>query len=270
MPGYLPVVPPSPFFPFRMSSRLASAHARLALLACAALSPLSAEDIAGVPVTVLSRSVVETPSGTVTYLRIRPPALPTRPAPPPPAPDAPLTPELQAALERAEAKPFVVLAVTATVYTRTDGSAALTELTWRDQTRAYRAWSGADFRLLRQINDIETATHRFQWFPFINTVALADLAAEEQPAALALFPAPVAATDDAPPDYFLEDGAEDAAAAEPALTALDWLHAYYHLRRADLAADLLRRETEAAEQARRQAEEAAKPRHEKVYFWKIQ
>ena len=247
-----------------MSFHLAPILVRLVLLACAVLPPLSAEDIAGVPVTVLSRNVVATPRGTVTYLRIRPPTLPARPAPPPPAP------ELQAALERAETKHFAVLAVTAKVYTRADGTAALTELTWRDQTRTYRAWSGADFRLLRQLNYIKTAAHRFQWFPFVDAVALAGLAPDKQPAALALFPSITETSDNTPPDYFLEGSAEDAEAAEPALAALDWLHAYYHVRRAELAADLHRLEAEAADQARRQTEEAAKPRHEKVYFWKIQ
>lgn len=225
------------------------------------------EELAGVPVTVLARSVVEVPGGTVTYLRIRPPILPARPAPPPPAPAAPLPAEQQAALERLEAKPYSVLAVTATVYTRADGSAAVTELTWRDGARSFRAWSAADFRLLRQLNDIETETHRFQWFPFIDAVPLAELAPDRRPAGLALFPA--APAPDALPEYYLEGSAEDSAAAGPALDALDWLHAYYHLNQADLAADLARREAEAAEQARRQAEEPARPREEKVYFWKI-
>ena len=61
----------------------------LPLFLAASLSPASAADaeiLAGQTVTVLSRTVVEVPSGTVTVLRIRPPLLPTRPAPPPPAP----------------------------------------------------------------------------------------------------------------------------------------------------------------------------------------
>jgi hypothetical protein len=87
---------------------------------------LDAETLAGAPVEVLSRSVVMSPNGSTTYVRIRPPARPPRPVLPPPAPEAPLSPEQQAALERAEAKPFVSLALTATVYTRADGSAAVT------------------------------------------------------------------------------------------------------------------------------------------------
>ena len=79
----------------------------LLLLAPPFAASLPAEELAGVPVTVLSRSVVEVPGGTVTYLRIRPPLLPTRALPPPPsATPAPLSPAMQAALEQAEAKPM--------------------------------------------------------------------------------------------------------------------------------------------------------------------
>jgi hypothetical protein len=166
------------------------------------------ETLAGQPVTVLSRTVVEVPNGTVTYLRIRPPVLPS--APPPPAPAAPLSPEQQAALERAEAKPYVTLALTATVYTRVDGSAAITELTWREGERSFRAFSNADWRLLRQLNDIETETHRFQYFPFVDAQPLAELPSAQQPAGLALFPAtPVPG---ALPEYYLEGTEADAAA----------------------------------------------------------
>lgn len=228
---------------------------------------LPAEELAGVPVTVLSRSVVEVPGGTVTYLRIRPPLLPSRPAPPPAAAPVSLSPEIQAAMERAEAKPFAMLAVTATVFTRPDDSAAVTELTWRDGERLFRVWSNADFRLLRQLTDIETETHRFQWFPFIDVVPLAEVPPEQRPAGLALFSS--ASAPDALPEYYLEGTATDAAEVEPELGAFDWLHAHYHINRAQLAADLFRREAEAAEQAHQAAEAAVRPKAEKVYFWKI-
>lgn len=242
--------------------------ASLAFLAL--VGPTQAEELAGVPVEVLQRSVVTIPNGTVTYLRIRPPVLPPRPAPPPPAPDAPLSPEMQAALERAEAKTFATLTLTATVYTRADGSVAVTKLTWRDGERSFTAWSTADFRLLRQLADIETETHCFQYFPFVDAQPLAELPADQQPAGLALLPSALAP--EALPEYYLEDGEAAAAATEPVLAALDWLHARVHLHRAELIleqADLARREAEAAERARQAAEAAALPRHEKVYFWKI-
>ena len=250
-----------------MSSRFANSTVFLALLVFAQVA--SAEEIAGVPVTVLSRTVVKVANGTVTYLRITPPIFPA-PSPPPPAPEAPLSPEQQAALERAEAKPYSTLALTATVYTRADGSAALTLLTWHDGGRVFRAISNADWRLLRQLNDIETETHRFQYFPFIDTQPLAELPSGQEPAGLALFPA--APAPDAIPEYYLEGGADDAAATEPVLAALDQLHAYVHLHRAELIAqlaDLTRREAEAAELARQATAQPPKPRDEKVFFWKI-
>ena len=228
------------------------------------------ETLAGQPVEVLSRSVVVSPNGSTTYLRIRPPTLPPRPAPPPSAPETPLSPELQAALERAEAKAYTTLALTATVYTRADDSAAVTLLTWHDGKRAFTAWSTCDWRLLRQLHDIETATHRFQYFPFIDAQPLAELPPNQQPAGLALFPA--APAPDALPEYYLEGTEADATAAGPVLDALDQLLAIYHVRHAELVAqlaDLARREAEAAEQARQAAEAAAQPRHEKVFFWKI-
>ncbi len=253
-------------------------HLRLSLLALSLLlaaahpSAFAADTdiLAGQPVTVLSRTVVEVPGGTVTFLRIRPPILPKRPAPPPPAPEAPLSPEQQAALERAEAKTYSTLALTATVYTRADDSAAVTRLAWQDGGRAFTAWSSADWRLLRQLNDVETETHRFQYFPFIDTQPLAELPADQQPAGLALFPA--APAPNAIPEYYLEGTADDAAATEPVLAALDQLHAHVHLHRAELVAqlaDLTRREAEAAEQARQAAAQPPKPRDEKVFFWKI-
>lgn len=239
-------------------------------VASASSSAADTEILAGQPVTVLSRTVVEVRNGTVTFLRIRPPLLPTRPAPPPPAPEAPLSPALQAALERAEAKPCRTLALTATVYTRADGSAYVTRLSWRDGDRGFMAWSNADWRLLRQLNDVETETHRFLYFPFIDTQPLAELPPDQQPAGLAFFPA--APAPDALPEYYLEGGADEATATEPVFAALDWLHAHVHLNRAALIqqlAELTRREAEAAEQARQAVAEAAKPRHEKVFFWKI-
>lgn len=239
----------------------------LSFLYLARHSMLCAEELAGIPVSVLTRTVVEVPNGTVTYLRIRPPNLPPRPAPPQPAPDVPLSPKQQAALERYEAKTFAFLAVTATVYTRSDDSVAVTELTWRDEARSYRAWSNADFRLLSQINEIETATHRFQWFPFISTQALAGLTVSEQPVGLALFGQ---ADLESVSEYYLEDGIEAATAAEASLDALDLLHARHHLHRDELAAELTQRETEAAERAEKAAAQAARPKNEKVYFWKIQ
>ena len=250
--------------------RLARPASVLAILALPVLRAAETETLQGVPVTVLSRSVVAVPNGTVTYLRISPPLLPTRPAPPPPAPEAPLTPEQQAALERAEAKPYATLALTATVYTRADGSAAVTELTWRDGERAFRCWSTCDFRLLRQLSEIETETHRFQYFPFVDAQPLAELPPDQQPSGLSLFPEAPSA--DALPEYYFEGTEADAAATEPVLAALDWLHAHVHLNREVLLAqlaELARREAEAAEQARQAAEAAAQPRHEKVFFWKI-
>ncbi len=261
-------------FRFIHTLRLASRASVLAILASPTGVPsaLAAETeiLAGQQVTVLSRSVVAVPDGTVTYLRIRPPVFPTPPPSPPPSQETPLPPELQAALKRAEAKPYAMLALTATVYTRADDSAVVTELTWRDGERAFRAWSTCDFRLLRQLSTIETETHRFHYFPFVDAQPLAECPTDRQPAGIALFPSTTAP--DALPEYCFEGTEADAAATEPVLAALDWLHAHAHLNRASLIqqiAELARREAEAAEQARQAAEAPAQPRDEKVFFWKI-
>lgn len=194
------------------------------------------EQLADRPVSVLSRTITTIPGGTVSYLRIRPPLLPARPPAPVPEPAAPISPERLAAMERAEAKPYVSLALTATVYTRADGSAALTELRWHDADRSYRAWSGADWRLLSQLSHIETETHRFFYFPFIDAIPLSELPPGQPPAGLALLPA--ASAPDALPEYYLEGAPADAAATEPVLSLLDWLHAHVHLHRAELQAQL--------------------------------
>jgi hypothetical protein len=248
--------------------RLVTAYRLVAFAISAGISTVYAETFNGVPVEVLGRSVVVVPNGTVTYLRIRPPVFPTQPSPPPPAPEVPLSAEAQAALELEASKTYETLSVTATVYTRADGSAAVTELTWREGERTFRAWSNADFRLLAQLSEIETASHRFLWSPFVSEISLAELPSEQSPAGLALFPVDPPA--DTLPEYYFEGSEADAASVAPTLAALDWLHAHYYLHKTELAADLARREAEAAEQARLAAEAAAKPRHEKIYFWKVQ
>lgn len=259
---------------FRLTrpSRLAcrwGVFATLGLQACV-LPSLIAEtaNLQGTPVEVLSRSIVTLPNGSVTFIRIRPPVLPPKPIPPPPPPETPLSPEDQAALEREELKIYDTLSVTATVYTHADGTVAVTELTWRDEERSFRAWSTADFRLLRQLRDISLETHRFQWFPFIDSMPLAEVPTGQQPFGLQLFPS--APEPDALPEYCFEGTEAEAASVAPALAALDWLHAHYYLNKAELALDLARREAEGAAQAIKAAEDAKRPRHQQIYFWKIQ
>ena len=222
----------------------------------------------GKPVEVLGRSTTKIPGGSVTFIRIRPPVAAPVPATPPPAPSAPLSVERVAALEREDKRTFSSFSVTATVYTRVDGSVAVTELTWRkDEQCIFRAWSTADFRLLRQLWDIPLENHRFQWFPFINSVPLSEVAGDQQPIGLQLFPE--IRNDDDLPEYFFEGTEPEANAAALELAALDWLHAFYHLNKKSLAEDLAKREAAAAEHARKAAEDAAKPKNHTVFFWKI-
>jgi hypothetical protein len=251
--------------------RLALRASVLAALALPAGLPALAAETAvfqGVPVEVLGRSTTKIPGGSVTLIRIRPPAIPARQEPPVSVHTAPVSAEAKAALEREDAKPYSILSVTCMVYTRADGSVGVTELTWRDGERQFRAWSTADFRLLRQFSNLSLEKYRIQWMPFIDALPLAEVPAGQQPVGLQLFPA--SREPNALPEYYFEGSEEDAADAAPALAALDWLHAEYYLHKEQLAADIAQREAAAAEQARKAAENAAKPKEHTVFFWKIQ
>lgn len=231
----------------------------LILASLLAASPLHAADaIDGIPVTVLSRSTVNEGERTITYVRIRPPALPPRPAPAPVPSVAPSAAEL-AEWARQEAKPRIMLGVSATVHLRPP---VVTELRWRSAGREWVAWSNVDFRLLSQLTDWETETAFYFWFPFLSEVGPED---DERPADLGLAPA----SEQTPAEYVVEGTAAEVAAAEADLAPLDYLHAYHDVNRADLLVAQAAREAAAAEAERKAALALPKPKEQTIYFWKI-
>jgi hypothetical protein len=240
------------------------------LLASATLPAfLFAQSEASVPVpaavaseTELMRLVVDHGTHRVTYIRITPPQIPRMP----PAPTVPViapTAEDSAEQERQAAKPFADLSVYGTVYA---GTPTVTELTWWEDDRRFRAWSNIDFRLLMLPSTFETAGRIFSWMPYISDGSVQEIPVESRPDGLSIFTQSQTA-----PEYFFEGTEEDMAKATITLAGLDYLHAYYQMHRPRLAEAHARREAEAAvEQARQAAERAAPPKDEDIYFWKIQ
>ena len=224
------------------------------------------ETLNGVPVEVLSRSITVLPNGSITFVRIRPPTF--APAPPPPvriAPE-PTAEELVAEARRA-AKEQRTIGLTAITYA---GTPVVTELSWTRQEdgRRFVAYSPVDFTHLTQLQEIETSSAVYLYFPFVSPGDPAQLAPGVREALAAT--ASTEADADSPPSYlFLGDEAEVAAEANT-LELLDTLHAIWHLRSAELIADTARREAEAAERERQTAIEAARPKHHTIYFWKIE
>jgi hypothetical protein len=225
----------------------------------AASSLLAADALDGIPVTVLSRSTVTEGERTITYVRIRPPALPPRPVPAPVPSAAPSAADL-AEWARLEAKPRITLAVSATVHLRPP---VVTELRWRSGGREWVAWSNVDFRLLSQLTDWETETAVYNWFPFLFEIGPNH---EQRPADLGLAPA----SEQTPAEYVVEGTAAEVAAAEADLAPLDYLHAYHDVNRAELIAAQAAREAAAAEAARQAALAPTKPKDQTIYFWKIE
>lgn len=210
--------------------------------------------------TELMRSVVDLGSHKVTYIRVTPPQLltPVDEQTVPASPQAPSSAE-----EQQSARPCIELSVTGIVYV---GPPAVTELTWWEEGRFFRAWSNVDFRLLAQPRVLETEEQIISWTPIISDGAEDDLPLANSPAGLALF-----TTDETAPEFFFQGTEADMASTSATLAGLDYLHAYYQIHRARLAEDYTINEKEAAaKQARLAAEKAAPRMDEKVYFWKIE
>ncbi len=227
----------------------------------AAASP---ETLNGVPVVVLSRSTTVTPNGSLTFVRIRPPALP--PPPPPPVRTAPEPTAEELAIEaRRAAKEQRTIGLTAIIYA---GTPTVTELSWTRQSdgRRFVAYSPVDFTHLTQLQDIETSSAVYLYFPFVSPGDPAELAPGVREALVAT----AADTNaDSPPGYLFVGDEADVGAEAPTLELLDTLHAIWHLRAAELTALTARLKADAAERERQAAIEAARPKHEKIYFWKI-
>lgn len=184
--------------------------------------------------TELSRKTVRFADHQLTLVRVRPPVLPK--APPPPAP-TPLTAEQQASMKRLEGKAYASLNVTAVVYL--NGKQTVTELRWRDETgrNEYKAFSNADFRYLTQLNQLETETTIYAWFPFVEAYQLSDWTKEAKsplPGGLDFTPGET--------EYFVDAEAKDTDGQEATLAGLDYLHAYYKIHYKELKLDYEKRE----------------------------
>jgi hypothetical protein len=219
------------------------------------LNPLCADTIEGVPVTVLSRTPVVEGDRVITYTRIRPPALPPKPAPPATPAAEPTAAEI-AENARREAMNYVSFNPSVTVHLR---APIVSEFRWRTEDREWVIWANIDARLLAPIWQWESATTIYDWFPMICEIGVED---DARPANLGLNPGPA--------EYVVEATAAEITANETQFTALDTLLAYHDLNRAELAAELVRREALNAEAERIAALPKPKPKNETIYFWKIE
>jgi len=218
------------------------------------LSPLEA-------VPALARKVVDHGTHTATYTRIRPPVLSKRPVPPP-QPEREPTSEEREAMERRKAKGYASLSITATVYV--GPKQIVTALRWWDQKtgQQYRAYSNADFRYLSQIHDIETETHVYLWFPFVDSCEMADLPTDEPnsiPKGITFEPGVV--------EYLLETRAKDDASQARILDLLDHVHALYQLRLPELKADYIKRMKETAARDEALRKNPPVPPSTQTYWW---
>jgi hypothetical protein len=135
----------------------------------------------------------------------------------------------------------------------------VSEFRWRTEEREWVAWANVDARLLASVWQWENATTIYSWFPMIDEIGGDD---DSRPANLGLNPGPA--------EYAVEATAAEIAANETQFAALDTLLAYHDLHRADLAAELVRREALNAEAERIAALPKPKPKNETIYFWKIE
>lgn len=215
------------------------------------------------PVTELTRKVVDLGTHKVTYIRITPPQLPVIPQPPPPPVVQP-TPEQIAAEEARAAKTYEHLSVSVTVYVGSGNIPTVSDLNWWHEGKRYQAWSNVDFRLLSQVNHLETPTHIFGWYPFTGQGSVEEIPAEQRPAGFSLF-----TTADTTPHYFVEGTEEDLEAVAGTLAGLDYFHAYYQLHREKLASEYAKRMAEAEAHAAELAKNPPKPVNTTIHFWKM-
>lgn len=229
-------------------------HAVLAQEVQPDLTPLDAAP-------VLARKVVDHGTHTATYTRIRPPVLAKRPIPPP-QPERELTSQEREAMERREAKDYASLAITATVYL--GAKQTVTALRWWDPKTGeqYRAYSNADFRYLTQIRDIETETHIYSWFPFVDSCELSELPPDEPN------PIPKGITFEAGTvEYLLDTRAKADASQARTLDLLDHIHALYQISLPELKADYEKRMKEAAEREEELRKNPPVPPDTKTFWW---
>lgn len=210
---------PSRIFAFRRLRRLAvlAFYTPLLRSQVTVVEPVAPDE--------LSRVVIQQADRRITVIEV---AADDRPKPvraaPAPAPE-PSAAESVEALRQA-AKDFHTLSLQATIYPVGAASCSLL----RGQTADGREWeavSSADFRLLTQLGQFETATTVYAWFPFV------DVGDENDPKRPTHESA--AAADGA--GYRVTRGAPDSTTIE----ALDHLHAYHAAHRAELLSEYTQR-----------------------------
>lgn len=211
--------------------------------------------------TEVTRRVVQLADHKVTYILVRPPTLPKRPATPPPAVVLP-TAEEQATAERQAAKPCESLTLFATVYI---GAPTVSQLTWWQDGRQFRAYSNVDWRCLDQLNQLETAETVYEFTPLMSTCELASLPEADRPPILAQL-----GFSDTEAEYLVEGTEADLAAAESSLRALDFIHGFYQLNKSELAAASAARELANAARERELKAHPPKPADVVIRFWPIQ
>lgn len=213
------------------------------------VSELRCDTVDGVAVTVLSRTPIIDGSRTITFVRIRPPSLPTK---------TPATlgepGDRNDVAERTESKESLFLELTATVYLQPP---VVTKLTWRSTDREWVLWSNIDFRLLTPLHQWESTTTVYSWFPMVfEHLDQAD----DRPKNLNLAAGPA--------EYLIVGNQDDVAAHAADFMPFDFLHAYHDLHRAELIAELARRERLNEELQRRAAAAKKQPKDETIFFWK--
>lgn len=160
-------------------------------------------------------------------------------------------------------KPYENLAISVTVYVSATPGQTVSELVWWHDGRWFRAWSNADFRLLAQLSQLETADRVFGWFPFIGEIDVAALSPEELPAGRFLFDG-----SDPLPHYFVEGPLTEAETTSVTMDGLDHLHAYYQLHREPLTEAHARLVAHNAALAAERELNPPQPQDTVIHFWK--
>jgi hypothetical protein len=210
----------------------------------------------------VSRKEVAATDHKITYIRIRTPALPKLPPAPEPQP---LTAEEQATSDRMAEKAYVSLDLSATVYL--GGKHPVTELRWRDESgeNEYIAYSNADFRYLSHLNQIETATTVYAWFPFLYVYEISNWPADQKP------PIPPGLPfESGVAEYFVDSRVAALKAEETTLAGLDNLHAYYQVHAAALKTDHVRREAESEAREKQLRDHPPIKPDTVIHFWPVQ
>lgn len=225
----------------------------LAAIALGSASFALAEPDLPAPVfSALARKEIKLNDHTVTYVRVRPPL--NLPKPPPAPPTRELSSEERSRLDALEAKVYVILDVSATVYLT---SPVVTEIKLRTEKREYICYSNADFRNLTQICQFEGENAVYSWVPFIFEVSAGE---GQMPAGLSL------STTES--EYVVQATEAEMLEGEDAFRGLDLIHAFYEVNKAKLQTDRLAREAEQLVRERELLEHPPKKDNTVIYFWK--